>query len=943
MSSNLQGLSSSPSKGGNFVIPYQLDKHLTKQDTDKLLKFIESDIESNLILTDIDSSFYPRAFTDKDLNDLDYLSGNETFEQAEVVTKPKIIRASDKKACETGFNRMDPVNTSFGTASFQPDVIMISSHQRPGPDGSPALVPSGSQGFLPSANVSETGELFAPVRQLTFSDIDQSSQIEENYAQRSVSTPTRHTVSVQRNEQNNGIDSLQGRIDTDSSAEDSSEEREFRQLDGEADSQTEMLSTGMFNPMAMGLNKEFLDNFTGRNSGGKMNLSSNVFSPLGSRDTAFRHENGVGQTNRTITPPLHSPGVNTCSSYHSSPSHNYSNSQFHSNSYSSRSAPQTVSDQPELQFSMSPTRNQPDFMPYQYSQPDLDILNNQHQTDMYNQYDFHRHQDNSNNMAVPLHIRQSVSVGEERKTESEVVTSSQRQAHVNANYSSQGNINSNSVTAEAKEMDRNRDGDFDNQAEGEENDPQYSNVPPAVFQQRYLQRTQVSVKLPQATYDSMGGDFAAQSNETYDQQKLNDCVEHEDEQSHKNENGGSQNRMHLCASNFETSEQRQVEKAKPTTQYDPNQRKNKKQPEKFHVEMRKLAETQNHSNHINQSDKSKDLNKNLERNDSKSVTNANNMTSAPVSVAPSNRSQNINSKLQPNPVSAPQTGFALNPSSRLLQETVSQKNKTSQKFVPSAPSRTVNELHACAKEFKKPNDVGKTVMVSTCSSARKTLLDSNTDKGAKLKIRSTTVTTASQKTKQTISTVADKAGTVPGTEGQKVSQSRLPEQSQQTSLNSSHESGDGEGHAGKVGQVVTQFGDNSIDVHGMEDIRHQLQGMLRLSHDNLSSVDRSQYEHSDILAGYAGDFGSQHYQRDADMSWNSLRKPQEDELVENFPSFSSQFMVDSGNVSRSDVSLQSENQRLRDLLEKERYRRKHCENYIQQLNVKVCSAPDKKV
>ena len=52
------------------------------------------------------------------------------------------------------------------------------------------------------------------------------------------------------------------------------------------------------------------------------------------------------------------------------------------------------------------------------------------------------------------------------------------------------------------------------------------------------------------------------------------------------------------------------------------------------------------------------------------------------------------------------------------------------------------------------------------------------------------------------------------------------------------------------------------------------------------------------------------------------RKPQEEDLAENFPSFSSQFMVDSGNVSRSDVSLQSENQRLRDLLEKERYRRK---------------------
>lgn len=52
------------------------------------------------------------------------------------------------------------------------------------------------------------------------------------------------------------------------------------------------------------------------------------------------------------------------------------------------------------------------------------------------------------------------------------------------------------------------------------------------------------------------------------------------------------------------------------------------------------------------------------------------------------------------------------------------------------------------------------------------------------------------------------------------------------------------------------------------------------------------------------------------------RKPGEDDMMENFPSFTSQYFTDSGNVSRSDASVHAENQRLRDMLEKERYRRK---------------------
>lgn len=48
------------------------------------------------------------------------------------------------------------------------------------------------------------------------------------------------------------------------------------------------------------------------------------------------------------------------------------------------------------------------------------------------------------------------------------------------------------------------------------------------------------------------------------------------------------------------------------------------------------------------------------------------------------------------------------------------------------------------------------------------------------------------------------------------------------------------------------------------------------------------------------------------------------ELLENFPSFTSKMWSDSSNLNRSESSLYAENQRLREVMEKERYRRKVC-------------------
>ena len=822
MNVNVQDLASSPSKADNFILPFDIDASLTKQDTGNLLKFIQSETTAVTDLVNTDSRFFPRAYTDVDLNDLDdFRTNNKDRCTNNHIIKPKVIKPSGIKVCvNNGYGKMDQSNSNFGATGYQPDVIMISSNQRPGPDGSPALVPSGSQGFLPSGNMSETGELFAPVRQLTFSDIDQSSHIEENYAQRRVSTPTEQTghISV-----NNHVDQNE---ESGSSSEEHEMSPEFRQLDGEADSQTDMISTGTFDPTAMGINKEFLDNFTGRTSGGNMHLhlSNNVFSPLGSRDYGFRHENGVGQANRTITPPLHSPCRD--SSFHNSPYRTSSRPDGHQSPRMATHQP--TSDQQELQFSMSPTRNRPDFMPYQYNQPNIDILNNQYNNDLFTQYDFHRELEGSRNSAIPLQIRQSVSVGEERN-HSEIVTSSQRQSQSSSRNSSHedvvsvendSNDNNNAARSEKRDVDSSN-GEVTNQVEQGRDSQQYSSVPAAVFQQRYLQRTHVSVKLPQATYDSMAGDYTTQSTERYDsvgeQLEDNNGGEENDLELENNQedlNAAARDSEDLGSDGYKPDQSNN--KSKLTGQSDPNQAKT--HSEKFHIEMRRLAENASSSN---QSEKSKDLNKNLDKANIKQVSRSgqgNNSSQHVVSMAKPQQ-QVSKSQAQATVVPANQATATFNPSSRLLQETVSQKNKTCQKFVSNVPSKSVNDQHT--REFKKPYDVVKGTSVPTCSGARKTLLDNNTDKGAKLKIRSVPAVTSLQKPKQPTSEkamVTNKNNS--GLRGGKDQQSRVQEQSMNpANLNNSQESG--EDH-GRVGQIVTQvektspIADRSHNVPGLK-------------------------------------------------------------------------------------------------------------------------------
>ncbi|XP_052214338.1 CAP-Gly domain-containing linker protein 1-like [Dreissena polymorpha] len=314
-------------------------------------------------------------------------------------------------------------------------------------------------------------------------------------------------------------------------------------------------------------------------------------------------------------------------------------------------------------------------------------------------------------------------------------------------------------------------------------------------------------------------------------------------------------------------------------------------------------------------------------------------------------------------------------SSRLLQETASHRSKTTQKYVSTQPqvvpktSTTSVNGSKPSQEFKKPVDVCPKAVISSVhvpsQGAKKTLVNETANKfkvSDRAKPKSTSMETLPQRQQKGSVNNANQSKAVEhganGTHFRSSTSSsnqtdRSKNQGQPKATDNSAGYNDSLDENVEASRLVTQVqktspvhvqeqqerrnqsrapGDSTLDLAGMEEVRHQLQSMMRLSQAHMSPQERSQYEQSDILAGFGVDFGDQ--ATNMDMSWAPMRKPDE-EIQETFPSFSSQYFTDSGNHSRSDASVHAENQRLRDMLEKERYRRRHCEQYIQQLNVKL--------
>ncbi|XP_062610135.1 uncharacterized protein LOC134271922 isoform X1 [Saccostrea cucullata] len=127
---------------------------------------------------------------------------------------------------------------------------------------------------------------------------------------------------------------------------------------------------------------------------------------------------------------------------------------------------------------------------------------------------------------------------------------------------------------------------------------------------------------------------------------------------------------------------------------------------------------------------------------------------------------------------------------------------------------------------------------------------------------------------------------------------------------------------------------DNVDVKGMEEVRYQLQNMLKFSAASGLGENHMDYNDNGFMQEMQSAPEMMH--NPGDYSIISGKGGEDvSEILENFPSFTSKMWSESSNQSRSESSLYAENQRLREVMEKERYRRKHCEQYIQKLNVKL--------
>lgn len=132
------------------------------------------------------------------------------------------------------------------------------------------------------------------------------------------------------------------------------------------------------------------------------------------------------------------------------------------------------------------------------------------------------------------------------------------------------------------------------------------------------------------------------------------------------------------------------------------------------------------------------------------------------------------------------------------------------------------------------------------------------------------------------------------------------------------------------------------DIQGMEEVRHHLQNILNIGAGSYTGADHLDTA-SDVLLSEPVN-----RQLNFDTDSSSFVGPSGpgdmSEILENFPTFSSKMFanipassswLDTSTHSNASQSQQTRLQQLRDSLEKEMYRRKHCEDHIQKLNTKL--------
>ncbi|KAK0066642.1 centrobin [Biomphalaria pfeifferi] len=140
---------------------------------------------------------------------------------------------------------------------------------------------------------------------------------------------------------------------------------------------------------------------------------------------------------------------------------------------------------------------------------------------------------------------------------------------------------------------------------------------------------------------------------------------------------------------------------------------------------------------------------------------------------------------------------------------------------------------------------------------------------------------------------------------------------------------------------ASQQGHADPNIQGMEEVRSQLLNVLLMGADsaNASVADHTSFDHSDTMSEILTMDQQVKRQLHFDTDISSFMGSSQDdmsEILENFPTFSSKIFLEmSGGAHKNETSVHSENQYLRDSLEKEKYRRKHCEEHIQKLNAKL--------
>lgn len=729
MNGFIEDAPSSPTEVGNFIIPYSEEAELLQNiQTDNFLQFLntEKSVETSII-SGTDKSFFPRAFTD--LNTL-------------------ADREMDMEGRDDG---------GFET-SYQPDVIMTNSHQRSGPDGSPALVTAISQRFAAPANLSESGELFAPVRTLTFSDIDQSSHVEDSYfdSSRLVSTPNKNDKGKFRNDHydyssltDNRFQTIENNenigADSDSSDSDNlingmrdSVTPEFRQLEGEADN--ELANTGPFHPSAHGLSKEFMDNFVGKTGNQEaMCDGNNIFSPLGSN---YRmHERRV----LSKTPPLHSPGPNSPYSKSCNSPRGQKSPRFQQSPRlrpSPKGQVQCRHEPDEIQFDLSPSKDQPSSPSFNQETLGKGISGEK--------YYYGNVVSSHSFMPVekPAHSFNPASVPKNLNEYFEQVTNDQFIAQRFDTTSTSG-YHSDKNELASRQGDGS-DNDLDDRPQKLLPPPDTETLSPEITSQplesKYLQKTQVSVKLPQATYDTIS------ANTSHDER----FTKGDQHQSSRPDvaatgNNGIDNTAHTNGGKVMDLLQNQVGQSDQNTL-------------KTHTESGSIDQmsvdrgaSMDHDKHSNPMDSKgtgmkndsqvndtaakvpDSLQKNVENVESHNNSNSNisrmkSSEKVPHQITQGSNtmpSQSHSEKSDPSQPVVSQGGNhpPSQVSSRLFQETVSQRNKTTQKFVSSAPASSKSYCTSQGKDFKKPYDsVPKNS--AACSGSRKLSNDSGVKKPA---------------------------------------------------------------------------------------------------------------------------------------------------------------------------------------------------------------------